>query len=219
MAITASIIARSETGCTIKMIGTAASDTLTITPGKTTLTVASTGNVTFVAKSGSTQATITRASGSWITDLGAPYTTFGALLPVILVVTGTTSNNGTYYCFVTSATVLTVASNQTVAAEVAASAVFTGSYSCPLLQLGQQITTASPEVVISKASWAIRNTGYASVVRNSIPVLDLQGQWDNSLGGHFMAPEQPTQPIVTTFNTTGGMVILEIRKTAGFGQL
>jgi hypothetical protein len=204
MTITAKIVSRKLNQAVIKVVGTAASDTVTI-PIKTTLSIAATGNLTFSA----TNNTIVRSSGSWVTDgveVGDNNT--------VVTITGTVSNNGSYIVKAVDATTITVETkfhgfvpmtDETVAGTATA-------YKSMLLQYGQKIV-GNPSVAIPRVRYSVSSSGAVTIVRNSETVLKLFGHDELET----LSYDQPTSDIVVTFDTSaGGTLIMELSKLAGF---
>ena len=76
-------------------------------------------------------------------------------------------------------------------------------------------TVASPKVNIGKVDYSIAAANNITVVRNTTTVLNLFGQGKIKEYGFA---ELNDQNIVVTFNGGGGTIILELVKTAGFGD-
>lgn len=196
MAVTKSIIQKSGSRTTIKIVGTAGADTSTITLKSTALTVGATGNVTFDPA----LKTITRASGDWVAAGFVPGTT--------LTLTGTTNNNKSFSVVSLTTTVLTVA--ETMVTEVAGAATI-AAYNSDLSFPGQIFTT--PKANITNVKYSLGGT--CAVVRNTTTVLQLAGTWMANNDGFGLA-EANDQNVVVTFGTSGGTIILELSKIDGF---
>ena len=208
MAITRTRIHSSVNKTKFKITATAAADTTTLTI-KTAITIATPGNSTFSASAG----TIVRATGSWVTD--------GVVVGAVLIVAGTTNNNGTYIVKAVTADTVTIETNTSAArnylvTEVVA-ATYTGSYKSDFLHYGQIFTTASPKVNIAEMSYTCNSAGLISLTRNSVVTHQLFG---SLVGFHAPSSEQSDQNVVVLFTTTvGGTLILELSKVEGFSSI
>ena len=206
MAITTTVIGKKHNATTFKIVATASLDAATI-PLSTTITIVTPGNITFTPAS----FTITRATGSWITD--------GVTVGSVLVVAGTASNNGSFIVKSVTASNVVIESDTSSAVnklvtEVVA-ATFTGSYKSDLLSYGQ-IIDGNLQVNIARVRYSVSSTGDVTVTRNSVVVLKLFGHDELECP----TSEFNTFPIVSTFTgTAGGTLILEVTKVAGFSSI
>lgn len=207
MSITTTIIGKKHNAATIKFTATADTDTATVALS-TPITIAATGNVTFVAATH----TLTRTTGSWSTDL--------VEVGSVLIITNTVSNNGTFIVKSFTATDVVIENNTSSARnylvdETAAAAAFTGSYKSVLLAYGQ-IISGTPKVNIARCRYSVSSAGSVSVSRNSVVTLKLFGHDEIECP----TSENNTHPIVTLFSTTaGGTLIMEVTKVEGFSAV
>lgn len=208
MTATKTIISNSIPKTRIKFTATAGADTITINLKKA-VTIAATGNISFVAGDNGT-GKIIRASGSWATDFTA--TTGNKFVTL----SGSVSNNSTFSVMSVATTTGandTIVVMEKVLAEVPVAATAT-SYESDVALLGQTIGT--PSVNISGFQYTMGNS--CTVVRNAVTIANLFGSWwgMSDQGRGFGFAEQPTQDVVLTAVTSGGTVIIELSKVAGF---
>lgn len=211
MTATKAIISNSVNKTKIKFTATAAADTITINLKKT-ITLASTGNLTFVAGDDGT-GKIVRASGSWATDFAsAPGNRF-------VTVASSVNNNRTFS--VLSITTTSVANDTIVVLEkvvtegpVGATAT---SYESDVAAPGQTVTT--PVVDIAGTMWSF-GTGSCNITRNAVSILNLFGVWwaKEDLS-NYSIKQNNTYDIVLTTATAGGTVIIELNKVGGFAPV
>lgn len=205
MAITKTIISSSPARTVIKVTATAAGDTTTIKMKGAATPTAITATFSAANK------TITRASGSWAADFGAPV---GANV-VINFVAGTTLNIGTFAGVITSPTVITATSWYSLVDEtsVAISNTQWSGYWSDLASPSQQLGPL-PLANITKVWYSVSSSGDVTITRNSVAVLKLFG---HDVIDNFGLAENNSSDVVATFNTSaGGTVILEFSKIDGF---
>jgi hypothetical protein len=211
MVATKTIISNSVAKTRIKFAATAGSDTITIKL-KTTITLDTTGNLTFVAGDDAT-GKIVRASGSWAIDFT------GTTGQKFVTIASSVNNNRTFSVVGISTTTnandtITVLERVVTEAAVAATAT---AYESDVAMQGQAIST--PLVNISGFQYTLGNS--CTVVRNSVTVANLFGSWwgMNDQGRGFGFAEQNDKDIVLTAVTSGGTVIIELSKIAGFAPV
>lgn len=209
MAITKTRIHSTVNKTGFKITATAAADTVTLAL-KTAITITATGALTYSATNG----TITRTTGSWITD--------GVTIGSVLVIATSASNNGTFIVKDVSATIITIESNTSSArnylvneTDTTPTSVFTGSYKSDFLHYGQVMST--PAVNIAEMSYSCNAAGQITITRNSVVTHNLFGA-DHAF--HAPSNEQNTFDIVITFVTTvGGTLVIEFSKVDGFSAI
>lgn len=229
MVATKAIIQNSNTRTAVKVVGTAAADTITLNL-RTAVTLTSiSGNLIFTAGNNGT-ATITTAGGSRATDMPIPVlpgvTTINAL-QYYLDCTGVTalpaSLKKVFSIVGISTNVLTVQELVT-AADVAAAGggtgvAFTGvtAYSSDIGFPGQAIA-ASPTADLDVIMYSITAGGTAniSLARNSSQVLNLAGA-QTATG--FVFKENNSFPVVVTFNGGPGTCVVQFIKNSGFASV
>ena len=200
MTATLKVLSNNNVGTTVKIVGNAAADNYTI-PLKTTLTISTTGNLTFDAS----DKTIVRATGSWATD--------NVVVGATLTITGTTNNNGSFVVANVNSGTVTIDSRQSLVDEVAAAATVAG-YTSPLAAYGQ-IVTGTQKVNIGRVNWSVASS--ATVVRNSVTIYQLAGSHEFNAG--YGDDQQNTSDIVVTTVGGVGTVILELKKVDGYVPL
>ena len=229
MTVTKTILKNTVNRSTIKVVGTSAADTATIAL-KATITLAATGNITFTAGAGGA-GTLTRAVGSWFTDLSAAGTS-----PAITYAADTVLTNDFIYVDATGLTIAAVAAKnkriytvaeivsatvirvfEDVAATATSSAGTLTAYRSDVGSWGQPVS-GTPSVSVADASWstAADATSSVTVVRDSTTILFLQGSSNIHQG--YADYTKSAKDIVVTFNGSGGTIILELGKLGGFGQ-
>lgn len=235
MAYTKSIIQKSPGRAIVKVVASAQTDSTTIFL-KSAVSLGATGNLAFALGDGTSSngGTITRTSGSWITDFtnaafatnGASASTGSTLLPgqsVYVAGAGANALNQKHYSII-AITALTITVSALTPVKVAESGltVTSTAYYSDVLSAGQTIP-GTPLVNITNA-WASTVTGGGAVfTRNSVVALGLYG------GGGDYGEHPPCGPIAEnngsdvvvtwqTGSTTGGVAVVELAKIDGFGD-
>ena len=225
MAYTKTILQRSSTRNTVKIVAAAQTDTATIFL-KSTVTLGATSTIAFALPTAGNGGTITRTSGSWITDYtSATFANGGGLnvLGQIVYVAGAgadTTNQKHYSIIGMTATVLTVSVMTPVMKVESGLTVTSSAYYSDLLCPGQTIP-GTPSANITNAWASTLTTGGAILTRNSVITIGLYGG-----GGDYGSKppciplaENNTNDIVVTWQTgssTGGALVVEMSKMDGF---
>lgn len=76
---------------------------------------------------------------------------------------------------------------------------------------------ATPRVHIMGLHYSIPGSTGATIVRNSVTLYTLLGNWGSTYNG-FLDNQQEASDIVVTIPAGGGHIILELMKVSGYGN-
>ena len=225
MAYTKTLLVRSPTRNTIKVVASAQTDSTTIFI-KSAVSLAATGNLAFaLPTSNNDGGTITRTSGSWLTDLsnaahigGGGINALGQY--VVAIGAGASALNQKEYNIIgITALTITVSKHTPVRVAESGLTVTSSAYYSDLITSGQTIIGTG--VANIAKIWVSTVTGSGGIItRNSQTVLTLFGGGGEYGTDNLIAPltENNTSDVVITWqtgSTTGGSAVLEIVKTDG----